>query len=324
MRQHHVRNLPLSVTDRRIVEDVTAATQPLASGDGRRESWWRRLPREPLLHFLLLGAALFIAYAYLRKGKEASSRGPQIVVSAGKIEQLAAIFTRTWQRPPSQQEVEELINDYIREEAAYREGVAMGLDQNDTIIRRRVRQKLDFVAEDLASQLQPTDEDLATYLQTHADDFRVAPRLSFRQVFFDPEKHGDGLGKIVNDSIATLQDAPSVDAQEMGDRTLLEFRYENVSQRDVGSLFGEHFASEIFKIEPGKWQGPKASAYGAHAVIVDDFDPGRQRQLEEVRDAVQREWDHARRAELTEKFYQELLEKYDVIIAWPEAEAVED
>jgi hypothetical protein len=144
-------------------------------------------------------------------------------VPAGKVEHLAALFTRTWQRPPTRGELEGLVGDYIREEVADREGVSIGLDRNDTIIRRRIRQKLDFVAQDVAEQLQPTDEQLRQYLKEHETDYRVAPLISFRQVFFDPAKQGDDLDEMVGDLARRLQEDASVDAAEQGDRTLLEF-----------------------------------------------------------------------------------------------------
>src|ERR687894_503236 len=122
----------------------------------------RQLVREPLLHFLLLGAALFAIFAFLRH--DDVSRKDQIVVSAGKIEHIAALFARTWQRSPTPNELDGLIQDFIREEATYREGLALGLDRDDTVIRWHIRQKLDFIAQDLASQVEPTEADLAAYL----------------------------------------------------------------------------------------------------------------------------------------------------------------
>jgi hypothetical protein len=280
-----------------------------------------RLLREPLLHFLILGAVLFAVYGYLNRDEAASAHDQSIVVSAGKVEHLAALFARTWQRPPTREELEGLINDYVREEAAYREGTAMGLDRNDTIIRRRVRQKLDFVTEDLASQSQPTEAELAEYLQNHSEGFRTSPRLTFRQVFFDPARHGEDLPKIVNELVVTLRTDKSVDAREQGDRTLLEFRSEDVSQREIANLFGDQFADALVDCEPGTWHGPIESAYGVHVAIVDEFRSGRLPDLDDVRDAVQREWAHARRQQLAEQYYQELLSKYDVVIEWPKPDA---
>lgn len=307
------------MTDRVTVENRTPKINRHSSVD--EAHLIGRWLREPLWHFLVLGAALFAAYTYLRDDQPAGQQ--QIVVSAGKIEHLAALFTRTWQRPPTREELEGLVNDYVREEAAYREGLALGLDQNDTIIRRRLRQKLDFVAEDLIRMAPPTDDELASYLQEHPDDFRVDPRLSFRQVFFNPERHRDDVEQLVSDLVTRLRTDPAVDSQEQGDRTLLEHQYDNLSLREVHSLFGEEFASSVVDLEPGNWQGPVRSAYGLHAVFIDEISPGRLPQLDEVREAVRREWENARRQRLTEEYYRELLKKFNVAVEWPEPVVME-
>jgi hypothetical protein len=281
----------------------------------------KQLVREPLLHFLLLGAALFAVFSFLRH--ENASRKDQIVVSAGKIEHLAALFARTWQRPASPDELDGLIQDFIREEAAYREGLALGLDRDDTIIRRRIRQKLDFIAQDLASQVEATDADLAAYLAAHPDDFRTEARLSFRQVYVNPEQHREGLDTQVRTLVTTLNGDPSIDIRGLGDRIQLEPSYTNVSPRDIANLFGIQFASAIVELEPGTWQGPITSGYGAHLVIVDERRDGRLPALDDVRDAVRREWENARRQEMIEQFYGKLLGKYEIVLEKPGVDAKE-
>lgn len=281
----------------------------------------QRLMREPLLHFLLLGAALFVASSFLRD--DSAPRQAHIVVSAGKIEHLAALFARTWQRPATREELEGLINDFIREEVAYREGLALGLDRDDTIIRRRIRQKLDFIAEDLTSQVEPTEADLVAYLAAHPDNFRIAPRLSFRQVYVNPEQHRNGLDAHVRDLVMALNRDGSTDASGLGDRIQLEHGYANISTRDIARLFGAQFATAIVALPPGTWQGPISSGYGVHLVIVDERRDGRLPPLDDVRDAVRREWENARRKERIEQFYRTLLEKYTIIVERPKMDAQE-
>src|SRR6476659_3404233 len=149
--------------------------------------------REPLLHFLLLGATIFGAYRLLSDAR--ATRPGSIVVTEGRIEALVAAFTRTWQRPPTASEREGLIREYIREEVYVREAITLGLDQDDVVIRRRLRQKLEFVSEDLSSQADPTDGQLRAYLNAHQDAFRVEPHFTFRQVFLDPQRRGDKLSR---------------------------------------------------------------------------------------------------------------------------------
>lgn len=281
----------------------------------------QRMVREPLLHFLLLGAALFAVFSFLRD--DDAERQEQIVVSAGKIEHMAALFARTWQRPATREELDGLINDFIREEAAYREGLALGLDRDDTVIRRRIRQKLDFIAQDLAIQVEPTDAEISDYLAAHPDQFRTEPRLSFRQVYINPGQRRDGLDADVRDLMMTLNADATIDASGLGDRIQLEPGYADVSPRDIANLFGTQFAAAIVDLEPGTWQGPIPSGYGVHLVIVDERRDGQVPALDAVRDAVRREWENARRQEMIEQFYRKLLEKYEIIVERPQAGAPE-
>ena len=281
----------------------------------------KRIVREPLLHFLLLGATLFAVFSFLRPDGAANQE--QIVVSAGKIEHLAALFARTWQRPATREEIDGLINDFIREEAAHREGLALGLDRDDTILRRRIRQKLDFIAQDLVSQVEPTDADLSAYLAAHPDKFRTEPRLSFRQVYVNPESRRDGFDADVRDLMMALNADATIDASGLGDRIQLEPSYADVSPRDIANLFGTQFAAAIVALEPGTWQGPIPSGYGMHLVIVDERRDGRVPELDAKRDAVRREWENARRREMIEQFYRKLLENYEIIVERPKAGAPE-
>ncbi len=279
----------------------------------------KRIVREPLLHFLLLGAALFAVFSFLHH--DSASTEDQIVVSAGKIEHLAALFARAWQRPATREEIDGLINDFIREEAAYREGLALGLDRDDTIIRRRIRQKLDFVAQDLTSQVEPTDAELSDYLAAHPDKFRTEPRLSFRQVYVNPKQRRDSLDADVRHLMMALNADATIDASGLGDRTQLEPSYANISPRNIANLFGTQFAAAIVELAPGTWQGPIPSGYGVHLVIVDERRDGRVPELDAVRDAVRREWENARRQEMMEQFYRKLLENYEIIVERPKAGA---
>jgi len=282
----------------------------------------KRIFKEPLVHFLLIGVVLFVAYSFLSARDETPRDA--IIVSAGKIEHLEALYARTWQRPPTRTELEGLVNDYLREEVAYREGMAVGLDRDDTIIRRRIRQKLEFIAEDIASQIEPSDDELAEYLTTHADQFRVDPHLTFRQVYLNSDKRGDAVLNDARDLLIALKGDPWIDASTRGDRILLEHGYADVPLREVASLFGQRFAAAIVEIEMGSWQGPIESGYGVHLVFVNDRSEARLPELDEVRDQVRREWDNVRRLEAIDSFYRNMLEKYEVIIELPEPEGQGD
>jgi hypothetical protein len=273
----------------------------------------KRILREPLLHFLLLGAAIFVAYGFV--SKRAAEEPGRIVITRGQIENLAAGFTKAWQRPPTAEELAGLIQDRVREEVYCREAVALGMDRDDTIIRRRLRQKMEFVSDDIAAQAEPSDADLGAYLAAHPDAFRIEPRLTFRQVYLDPKKHGANLAGDVAQLLAQLnQPGGTADPAELGDAFLLEREFTVVTPGEAGKQFGVKFAEALGKIAPGQWQGPVESGYGVHLVQVSERTEARVPALAEVRDAVRREWDNARRLEANEKFYQELLKRFTVTI----------
>jgi len=278
----------------------------------------RRLLKEPLLHFLLLGAGLFLAYGLMSRPGNSSAPG-KIIVTVGQVEHLAAGVARTWQRSPTDAELEGLIDDWVREEVATREAMALGLDKDDTVIRRRLRQKLEFVSDDIAAQTEPTDADLNAYLQAHPESFRVEPRFAFSQVYLDPAKHGENLDRDTAQVLAQLKQAGGkADSSALGDSFLLEHTFPSTPASEVAKQFGEKFAAQLGELASGQWQGPVESGYGVHLVLVSERTEGRLPELADVRDVVGREWANARRLETNAKFYQELLERYTVIIERPE------
>ena len=274
----------------------------------------KRILKEPLLHFLLLGAGLFIAYSLMSSPGRSNEPG-KIVVTVGQVEHLAAGFARTWQRPPTDAELKGLIDDWVREEIATREAIAMGLDKDDTVIRRRLRQKLEFVSDDIAAQIEPTDADLNAYLQAHPESFRIEPRFTFSQVYLNPDKHGDNLARDAAKLLAQLRQAGGMaDTSALGDSLLLERTYQSTPTGEVAKQFGDEFAAKLGELSPGQWQGPIESGYGVHLVLVSERTEGRLPELAEVHDVVRREWDNARRLEGNGKFYQELLKRYTVTV----------
>jgi hypothetical protein len=274
----------------------------------------KRMLKEPLLHFLLLGAGLFIAYGMMQK--TSSNREPaEIVVSKRQVENLVAIFAKTWQRQPTPDELEELVRDRVREEVYYREAMALGLDKDDSVIRRRLRQKMEFISNDIASLTEPTDAELTVYLQSHPDSFLDEPRFTFHQVHLNPEKHGQNLARDAAQLLARLKDDDDKAASaELGDSLMLEQAFVALPAGEAAKQFGKSFATELGKLATGQWQGPIESGYGVHLVLVSERTEGRLPVLAEVRDAVRREWDNARRMEANDQFYQALLNRYTVTI----------
>jgi PPIC-type PPIASE domain len=277
----------------------------------------QRLLREPLVHFLVLGGLIFAGYGLLdRNGAVAPGR---IVVSQGQLASMMAGFTRTWQRPPTPEEWEGLIGDRVREEVYSREALALGLDRDDTIIRRRLRQKMEFISEDMATQAQPTDAELRAYLTAHPDLFRVERRFTFTHVFLNPEKRGESLARDAERLLTQLNQAGArAEDPGLGDPFLLEHHFVAVPASEVDKQFGKGFGAKLDGITPGVWQGPIESGYGLHLVLVSERTQGELPALADVRDMVRREWDSARRKEANERFYQDLLKRYTVTIEGPE------
>jgi hypothetical protein len=278
----------------------------------------KRILREPLLHFLLLGTAIFVVYGLA--SKRSSDEPGKIVVSAGQVAAMAEGFARTWRRPPTSEEMDGLIRDRVQEEVYSREAMALGLDKDDTIIRRRLRQKMEFLTDDVAALAEPSDDELGAYLKTHADTFRVQRQFTFNQVYLNPEKHGENLARDTAELLAQLrQSGDQADFSELGDSFLLEHQFQSLLASELVKQFGETFAAKLGELSPGQWHGPVESGYGVHLVWITERTEGRLPALAEVRDAVRREWANARRLETNEKFYQELLKRYAVIIERPES-----
>jgi len=273
----------------------------------------KRLLREPLLHFLLLGALLFLAYNLM--SRPGSSAPGKIVVTEGQIEHLATGFAKTWQRPPTDQELKGLVDDWVREEIATREAMALGLDKDDTVIRRRLRQKLEFVSDDIAAQTEPTDADLNSYLKAHPESFRIEPLFTFSQVYLNPAKHRENPARDATQLLSRLKQAGAkADSSVMGDSLLLEHTFRSSPTSEVAKQFGEAFAAALGGLTTGEWQGPVESGYGVHLVLVRERTEGRLPELAAVRDVVRREWTNAQRLAGNAKFYEELLKRYTVTI----------
>jgi hypothetical protein len=279
----------------------------------------RRIIRDPLFHFLMLGAAIFAIYGFARR--HSTDKPGEIVVTQGTIENLVTGFTRTWQRPPTEEDLRGLIRDYIREEAAYRQALAMGLDRDDMILRRRLRQKLEFVSDDLASRTEPSERDLQTFLAAHPELFQREALFSFNQIYLNPQIHGTSLQHDESRLLNALQKGQPDPAAE-GDPFLLPPSFQDITFADVKKTFGEQFASGLSSLPTGQWQGPIRSSYGEHLILLSKRTDRYMPVLAEVRDQVRREWFDARHIEATNRFYQALLSHYTVKIEPPEEKKV--
>jgi hypothetical protein len=267
--------------------------------------------REPLLHFLLLGAGLFVLFHWVRGGETDAPR--EIVVTEARADALAENFAKTWMRPPTALEVRGLVDDFVKEEIFYRESIAIGLDRDDTVIRRRLRQKMEFVSEDVAAARQPTEGELQQFLDAHAEKFVEAPTLSFQHVYFSTDRRGDAARGAAERLLAELQAGRGpADPAQAGDPTLLPPSMERATPQDIANSFGEAFATDVEAAPEGQWTGPVESAYGLHLVRVSARTAAARPTLAEIRPAVLREWQAAQRQQVNDAFYQSLRSKYEV------------
>jgi hypothetical protein len=273
-----------------------------------------KILREPLVHFVIIGAAVFGLYALMTGGNPKDARDT-IVVTDGRVQQLAQVFAKTWQRPPTREELRGLIDAYVKEEVYYREALKLGLDRDDTLIRRRMQQKMEFVTEPSDELLRADDAALQAFLDSHKAAFRVEPRMAFEQVFLNPDRPGEAAPVRAKQTLEVLKaSAPGEIPPDVGDPTLLPTSMPLSPLSNIARNFGEAFAANLTDLPENEWAGPIKSPYGLHLVRItkqiDGYDPA----LAEVRDAVAQKWRTEKRHEFQEQAYDDLLAKYEVIL----------
>jgi hypothetical protein len=269
--------------------------------------------REPLLHFLLIGALLFVIYGVQNDG--ISDQSKRIVLTQDDIHRLSLLWEKQRQRPPSQTELKGLIEQQIREQVMYREALAMGLDKNDSIVRRRLAQKAEFISSDLAAQIEPSEADLTEYLSNHLDQFEIPGRISFVQIYLSTDKRGADVMKDASQLLVELGNAGhDVDVTTFGDAFMFGQEHKQLTESEVSRLFGKDFASQLFSLSAGSWQGPVRSAYGLHLLQIKNKTAPRQAALKTVHDKVREEWMNQQRKIIDNAFYNSLRNRYEIII----------
>ena len=266
----------------------------------------RTVLREPLLHFLIAGAGVFLLYAILSGPGDDSNK--EINVSVGRVEHLVSIFLKTRQRLPTQEELAGLIEDYLVEELLYREAIAIGLDRDDTIVRRRMRQKMDFLLDDLAT-IEPTDEELQQYLSEQPERFRRDARFSFDHFYV-----ADGDAAVATSILDQLRAGKLTDESAAVRSGLLPDRIDDLSETQISALLGSTFTQQLMQLEPGDWAGPIESPYGVHLVRIDQIVESIVPPLAAIRRDVRREWLVDRRKTSRDAMIDELRSKYRITI----------
>lgn len=278
------------------------------------KAFCNRWLREPLLHFLLLGAAIFGLNAWLQD--PTSDNEAVVEVTSADVERLRGLWQRQWHRPPTVEELRGLVDNHVREEILSREAVKVGLDRNDIVLRRRLAQKMEFLTEDLSRVEDPSDEELQQFLEEHADRYVEPARVSLRHVYFSPDRRGKNTERDVREILAVLENHPESAERlhEMGDPFMLQHVHSQLSPGELSRIFGHDFVEAVRGLPVGRWEGPVASGYGLHAVRVEGRTEARQRALEEVRERVLEDYRQARREEANRTLYARLRERYRIVI----------
>jgi hypothetical protein len=273
-----------------------------------------RTRREPLVHFFVLALLLFTANRFMH-GPTQQAPGDVITISQGRVQQIAESYRLLAGRMPSHAELQALVADFIDEEIDYREAIAMGLDADDTIVRRRMRQKLEFLVADAETSEEPSDAQLAAWLAAHAADYRLPARISLRQVLASGDTRGDRANV---DAMSFLHELRAGAAPgKLGDASMSPAVLPLTSQQGIATLFGDSFAADVFAHAGSGWFGPVISPLGAHDVLILAREPARDPKLDEVRDKLRSDWIEAQRLARRNAYQARLRQRYQVQVDWP-------
>ena len=271
--------------------------------------------REPLVHFLAIGATIFVLFGLMGQ-RDVEENERTITITAGEINWLTDTWKKRWNRSPTDKEREGIINQYLREMILYREAVAMGLDKDDTVIRRRLAQKLEFLSQDLISPQPPTEDELQSYFKAHIDRYQAPDLITMTHVFIDPDLRGDRTlvdADVIKKQLQVLKEPPQ-DARSFGDPFMLQSYYPERSEAELLKLFGSGFARSVFELAPQQWHGPVLSGYGTHLVYVHDHQKAQPPVFADVKEQVRQHWESDKREQLNEQFVASIVARYDVTI----------
>lgn len=279
----------------------------------------RRWLREPLLHFLVAGLVLFAAYRMLHPELSERAEANRIDVTADDIRQLEVIWTAQWHRPPTSDEMRGLVDSRVREEILYREGLALGLDQGDTIVKRRLAQKMEFLAGDVSALRDPTADELRAWYARNSERFAEAGRRSFRHVYFSLDRRSARAREDAMRALSKLdgKTADSPAAATDGDPFMFQEFYADRSPQRIASIFGSAFAAAVDQVRPGSWQGPIESGLGWHLVFVTTVSPGRVPSYDEIEPDIKAGWIDEQRAESRRRAFESMRAHYEVHLPDP-------
>ena len=272
--------------------------------------------KEPLFHFMFIGAGIFVLYGLT--ANEPIDEESRIEISSVRADRMVTLWEKRWNRPPTQEEFNGLTKAYIKEEVLYKEALAMGLDADDPVVRRRMAQKVEFISNDMMTLETPTDKELQAYLDAHSSKYQLAGEMSFKQVYFNPSKHDASMEKEARELLAKLsQENHNLDVSTLGDTFLHGSAFKNIKEFEVNRMMGKAFTKKLFEQVTNKWVGVISSSYGLHLLYIESKQEAKIASLELAREAVISDWESDERKRINEVFVNNLSEQYTITIAQP-------
>ncbi len=274
-----------------------------------------RLFTEPLIQFLIIGACIYGAYALFGTPEE-DFRDTRVHVDSARINAFISEWESRWNRPPTREEIDGLIQSYIKEDVLYRQAVAMGLNEDDPITRRRMAQKLEFLTSDLAMMVQPAEGVLEQYFEDNNEVYRAPDLMTFSQVFFDPDSREDSTLEDAAKALVILQAAgvPTEESMQVGDGFMLQSDFVSVTAAEAARQMGTGFVEAVVQLEPGSWHGPVLSGFGVHLVYVYSYEKSPPPVFEDVQAAVLENWQFEQREQFNADFLENLKSRYEIVI----------
>jgi peptidyl-prolyl cis-trans isomerase C len=276
----------------------------------------KKILKEPLIYFFVLGFVVFGLHSFLNNNSKDENTDPFTVgVTSADIEWIRSSWEARMKRQPTQQELQGLVNLYIRNEILRREALAMDLDERDLVIQRRLVQKLTFVFEDLAESVEPTDDELKKYLQENQEKYRIPEMITFTQVYFNPDKRKD-VTKEAENILARLkskQSAPE-EAASLGDMIMIDTSYKERSPDEIARALGKGFSDDLFSAGEMGWQGPIASTFGLHLVYIEKRSASKMPEFENIREDVKNDFMHDRKKQVIDTAYNAAKSRYTILV----------
>lgn len=267
--------------------------------------------RDPFIHFLIIGALLFTVYEVINDGTD--QEGKLISVTQGQIYSLIAKFEKTWGRPPQSGELKALIDELVLDEIYYRQALALGIDRDDALIRKRLRQKMEFYTEVDSENLHPSEGELQQFFSENADDYRLEDHYSLRQLFLSTNRSEADLERRVEQMKNGLASGELPDA----DSSLLPSSFSLAGKREIVRHLGLDFYNKLEGLDTNKWIGPIESSMGMHFVFISERLEGGMPELGKIRDSVTKDWRYRRSLEMRERLNERLLAEYAINVEWP-------